>query len=542
MLSAAPSAEIEIPTTDIPSFFFQSVRRHAAFTDADNPRPLLIDGTEGISASLTIDSLEQLCQQLASGLYHEMGVRRGDVVAIAMPSSIHYPAVALAALMVGAKCTLANPAYTARELRHQLEDSGAAHVITTSAQCPTVCEAVASGSGPVRKLLVVDEDAPSCSLPTRTLHSILGSREFPRARIDNDKDMCGTVAFIPYSSGTTGPPKGVMLSHRNIVACVLQSATLTAPQSFPSTNIGVLPMFHVFGLLYLCFLMPYNGTTTVVMPQFSMPRFLKLVADYRATETMLVPPIINGLVKMPSFEHDLSSLRRIVVGAAALSAETIVALERRLPGLCITQGYGMTEASPTITLNPPGMRNATSVGTLAPGIQAKVVDTESGQPLAPGETGELCFRGPNIMMGYLNNAAATRDIIDADGFLHTGDIGRIDEHNYVILTDRKKELIKFNGFQVAPAELEGLLMQHPQVTDCAVAGIYCDERQTEVPKAYLVLSADVPAAEHARVGKEIVGWLNKQVAYFKQLRGGFAILDRIPKNASGKILRRLLRK
>ncbi|KAJ2496716.1 hypothetical protein GGH96_005638 [Coemansia sp. RSA 1972] len=523
--------EINVPDTDIPSFFFTSVKRHAVFTRSKSPRPLFIEGTE----SVTLAQLESLCTRLASGLYHTAGVRSGNVVAVVLGNTIHYPMIVLSALMAGASCTLVNPAYTAREIGHQLSDSRATHVVTTTELCSVVEAAIGEHKLPIHQILVTD-DAVSQTDRVQSVFDMLSSQEFPRACVDS----ASTVAFVPYSSGTTGTAKGVLLSHRNIVANVLQVAALSSYSSEPGTSAGVLPMFHSFGLLFLCLLMPYKGTTTVVMPRFEMQGFLQMVQDHHVTEAMLVPPIITGLIKAPQLvqQYDLSSLKTIVVGAAPLSSSSVAEMERLLPQVRVEQGYGMSEAGPALSINPAvGAINPRSAGCLLPNIEAKVID-DNGRVVGPGETGELCFRGPNVMLGYLGNATATRETIDSEGFLRTGDIGHIDESQHVFITDRKKELIKFNGFQVAPAELEGLLMQHPQIKDCAVAAVFDERRQTQVPRAYLVVASECSDAQ--AVGRRVVEWLNAQVAYFKQLRGGFVILEAIPKSASGKILRRML--
>ncbi|KAJ2633600.1 hypothetical protein H4R22_000347 [Coemansia sp. RSA 1290] len=537
--------DIDIPALDIPTFFFSNVIKNASFTRGSPPRPLFVDGAKDSQQTIALAELKAQSTKLASGLYHHAGVRAGDVVAVILPNSIHYTTVILAVLMVGASCTLVNPAYTVRELAHQLLDSKSKHVFTTTALCPNVSAAIDGNSIPISQLFVVDQTAPALKqIKTQSMFSIYCEKGYPQAYITNEQEQKSTVAFIPYSSGTTGKPKGVMLSHRNIIANILQAAALVGCQhqklAFPSTSVGVLPMFHSFGLLFLCLLMPFNGTSTVVMPKFDMTRFLQIIQEYRVTEAMLVPPILNCLAKMPKVTEpfDLSSLATIIVGAAPLSSDTIATLEQRMPQMQVLQGYGMSEGSPVLSLNPvSGTRNVMSVGRLVPNIEARVLD-DDGNFVGIGKAGELCFRGPNVMLGYVNNPEETQKTIDQDGFLHTGDVGHIDEHQHVFITDRKKELIKFNGFQVAPAELEGLLMQHPKVRDCAVAGIFDETRQTEVPKAFLVLTD----ADNAQaIGQEVVEWLNPQVAYFKQLRGGFTILESVPKSASGKILRRMLK-
>ncbi|KAJ2345716.1 hypothetical protein GGF43_005148, partial [Coemansia sp. RSA 2618] len=519
------------------------VRKHAEFTRTESPRPLFVDGSEDSTENVTFVQLESLCTKLASGLFHTKGVKAGDVVAVILPNSIHYTTVILSALMVGAACTLVNPAYTSREMGHQLTDARATLVITTVALSEAVEQAISEHSIPVEHVLVIDKPDKFSSSSLASIFDILCEQPFPRPSQNN----ATAVAFIPYSSGTTGRPKGVLLSHRNIVANMMQATVVLGSPSpramYPSTSVCVLPMFHSFGLLYLCLLAPVSGTATVVMTSFSMPRFLQLIQEHRVTDAMLVPPILNALVKMPNItqQYDLTSLATIVVGAAAQSTTTIETLESMMPHVRVRQGYGMTESSPTLAgIMESSTRNLLSVGRLAPNIEAKVVDN-NGRVVGWGETGELCFRGPNIMLGYAHNPEATRMAFDSDGFLLTGDIGYIDKTQHIFLTDRKKELIKFNGFQVAPAELEGLLMQHPRVQDCAVAGVFDEKRQTEVPRAYLVLTPkNSPCGSDEDDAQAIVEWLNAQVAYFKQLRGGFAILDAIPKSASGKILRRML--
>ncbi|KAJ2747165.1 hypothetical protein GGI20_000779 [Coemansia sp. BCRC 34301] len=510
---------LTVPDADLPSFFFSRLRQaHSA--NNDPPPSLYIDGDS--SSTLSLDAAETMTFQLASGLYYVAGVRQGDVVAVAMPNSTSYLPIVLAVLTLGATCTLANPSYTSRELAHQLSDSNARVVITVESLLPAVSEAIGSGSNVL--VFAADTDA-FCAL--------LSDRHFSRPTIDPST----TPAFIPYSSGTTGLPKGVVLSHRNVIANILQITSVhRTSTSQGGTSIAVLPMFHSFGLLFLCFVMPLSGITTVLTRKFDMSQFLALCKEHCVTETMLVPPIINALAKLPAkaIKEALSALRFVVVGAAPLSTDSIAALEAHLPECLILQGYGLTEACPAVSLNPPSARCATSVGRILPSIDAKVVDDE-GRPLGLSAVGELCFRGPNIMLGYLNNVEATSETIDDDGFLHTGDIGFIDEMQHVFVTDRKKELIKFNGFQVAPAELEGVLLQHPMVCDCAVKGVFDESRQTEVPRAYLVLTTS-----DDQTAKTVLAWVDAQVAYYKQLRGGYMLVNAIPRNASGKILRRLL--
>ncbi|KAJ1959383.1 hypothetical protein GGI12_004365 [Dipsacomyces acuminosporus] len=546
----SPYKNVDIPTVDLPSFFFSRVRQIPEFARSISPRPLFIDGAEGSAESLTLDQLEGLVDKLASGLYNRVGVRSGDVVAVVLPNSIYYTAILLSVMSLGASCTLANPAYTAHELGCQLSSSGSKFVITASALVPTIKSALGKQGAscvPDSSILVVDQDPDGGK--NASIFSILDDGEYPSVHLTDLESAKSTVALIPYSSGTTGLPKGVLLSHYNLVANIVQIATIQrryTNDKYPVTGTAMLPMFHIYGLVVQCFSSSVCGCSTVVMTKFEMLQFLSLVQTHHITNVFLVPPIMHSLAKLPIVKnYDLSSISWLSSSAAPLSSETYHQLGQQFQGVNIIQGYGMTEASPGISVADPARKSTSSSGTLLPNILAKVVD-EQGKCLGVGQEGELCFSGPNVMMGYLNNEQATSNAIDDDGFLHTGDIGYIDDQRLVFVTARKKELIKFNGFQIAPAELEGILMGHPSVRDCAVVGIFDSKRQTEVPKAHLVLAGDDKLVKSAtepldKIARQIVDWMNQQVVYYKQLRGGYAIVDSIPKSPAGKILRSLLK-
>ena len=270
------------------------------------------------------------------------------------------------------------------------------------------------------------------------------------------------------------------------------------------------------------------------MPRFDLEQFLQLHADYGITRSFVAPPIVVALAKHPIVDsYDLSALRQVFSGAAPLSAELALETGARL-GCEVVQGYGMTEASPVTQLTPPGQFKPGSVGVTTPNTELRVVDPASGADLDLDADGELWIRGPQVMKGYLNNPVATAATLDADGWLHTGDIGHIDSDGHVYIVDRLKELIKSSGFQVAPAELEGLLLTHPAVADAAVVG-RPDEERGEVPVAFIALK---PGAEASP--DEVRAFVDDQVAHFKRL-GDVTIVDTIPKSAAGKILRRLLR-
>ncbi|KAJ1858069.1 hypothetical protein LPJ73_001956 [Coemansia sp. RSA 2703] len=531
--------DVDVPATDLPTFFLGGLRAQAQFARSDSPRPVFIDGSaEG--ESLTLAQFEQLTRMLASGLHHHVGVRTGDVVLVVLPNSARYLAVTTAVLMAGGVCSPANPAYTAAELAHQLKHAHCRFVVTATATLATVRQAlVGYPAVPLHHVLCIDSKTVD---GVRSVTNVLCTQPFPQMRLHDHATMKRTAAFICYSGGTTGLPKGVVLSHYNVVANIQQGRHVQAMMHCGErqrTTLAVLPMFHSFGLVLTAHSLPLCGATLVVMAKFDLHGFLRLVEQHSVTDTLLVPPIINALAKTPGLaqKYNLSSLRWIVSGAAPLSAHTAMALEQRLPHVRVMQGYGLTETSPGLALNTPALCDARSSGPLLPSVEARVLDMH-GRSVGPNETGELCFRGPNIMLGYLDDPEETARCIDAEGFFHTGDVGFIDDRGLVHVTDRIKELIKFNGFQVAPAELEGILMQHGLVKDCAVVGVFDEERQTELPRAYIVLSS---AEDGEQAAQHVREWVDAQVAYYKRLRGGCFAIEAIPKTASGKILRRELR-
>jgi acyl-CoA synthetase (AMP-forming)/AMP-acid ligase II len=340
------------------------------------------------------------------------------------------------------------------------------------------------------------------------------------------------LVVLPYSSGTTGLPKGVMLTHYNLVANILQSACVI-PVDERDTILGVLPFFHIYGMVVIMNVGLYVGATVVTMPRFDLEQCLETFQKYRITFANVVPPIVLALAKSPLVDkYDLGRLRILFSGAAPLGEDIARAVSARL-GCVVTQGYGLTETSPVThaaRVGKAGLKTA-GIGPPVPNTEAKILDTITGAELGRNQEGEVCVRGPQVMTGYLNRPEATAAMIDPDGWLHTGDIGYADADGNFFIVDRVKELIKYKGLQVAPAELEAILLSHPAVADAAVVPL-ADEEAGQVPRAFVVLKGNATP-------EEIMAYVAQRVAPYKKLRE-VVITDQIPRSPSGKILRRLL--
>jgi acyl-CoA synthetase (AMP-forming)/AMP-acid ligase II len=451
------------------------------------------------------------------------GLTKGDVVAILSPNLPEYIVAFYAAATLGAIVTPVNPLYTIEEVARQFADAGAKFVVTIPQLLGTAREA-AKGSR-VEELFVFGE--AEGATPFASLLEEDG--EVPEVEIDPRED----IVALPYSSGTTGVCKGVMLTHRNIVANLSQIRASGHDLS-DDTLVCVLPLFHIYGLVAIANLALLSGAKTVMLPRFDFAQLLKVMQDYRVTFAHLVPPIILALTKQPCVaDYDLSALRTIFSGAAPLGSELSGDCEARL-GCEVIQGYGMTESSPATHITAPGRGRAGSVGPCVPNMECKLVSVETGEEVAgTGERGEVCVRGPQVMKGYLNCPDATAQTVDAEGWLHTGDVAYVDEEGYFYIVDRAKELIKYKAFQVAPAELEALLLTHPSVADAAVVPSP-DEEAGEVPKAFVVVREGQGLTE-----AEVLSFVAAHVAPHKKVRR-VEFVSQIPKSPSGKILRRLL--
>jgi acyl-CoA synthetase (AMP-forming)/AMP-acid ligase II len=512
MIIKGPYQDVSIPETALTPFVMHRARELG-------DKPALIDGPTGrkVSYSELADSIAIAAHNLA-----QRGFKKGDVFGILSPNCPEYAIAFHAVATLGGIVTPINPLYTKHEIAHQLKDSGARFLATVPGCAEKAVEAVQHG--------LIEEVFVFGTTPGATPFDslLVDNGRAEQVEIDPRKDLIA----LPYSSGTTGLPKGVMLTHHNLVANICQMEGLCYFYE-TDTLICVLPLFHIYGLVVVLNMGLYSGSTIVLMPRFDLESFLQAVQDYEVTLAHLVPPIVLALSKHPIVDnYRLPNLKTIFSGAAPLGEDLTRACMDRL-GITVRQGYGMTETSPVTHSSPapPLDIKFGSVGVPAPNTECKIIDLETGAPLGPGEKGEVCVRGPQVMIGYLNNPEATALTIDAEGWLHTGDIGYVDEDGHFFIVDRAKELIKYKGLQVAPAELEAVLLAHPSVADAAVIP-YPDDEAGEVPKGIIVLKEPIEP-------QALLEFVAERVAPHKRIRH-LEFVDKIPKSPSGKILRRVL--
>ncbi|KIK15852.1 hypothetical protein PISMIDRAFT_16239 [Pisolithus microcarpus 441] len=563
--------------------------------------PAFIDAVTGVTISR--GQLRSLTLQLAHSLINlpEPLQHRGNgatttrpTVLVFSPNSIVWPMMLLGASAAGYTATLANSGYNPDELKHQYIDAGAHLIFVHPSLLDTVKKMLTSiGCSDMRARVIVatsgwltgvpDNVTPDMSGFVR-LENLLGRGQLT-SEVKFDGERSEETAYLCYSSGTTGTPKGVQTTHYNITStidmarplwpntrpCLAPSIADAAGPEQPDVALGPLPYFHIYGMVKLILLPIALCTPSVVISGFVPEAFLKAVEKYRATSLVLVPPILIVFARLEAInKYDLSSVRTIISAAAPLNRNLVFAvktrferagfnvavvqgmsqrihirgpLETRLISPSWDVGYGLTETSPTVFILPNkyAYRHAGSVGVAIPNLEVRLAREDSGEVLTDIEgAGELWVRGPNVMKGYLNNPSATAAAITDDGWFKTGDIAVCNADGFFTIVDRRKELIKYKGFQVPPAELESLLLQHPDVADAAVIGVPSKEA-TELPRAYVVPARTIKKEETATFALGIQEWVARKVAPHKKLRGGVVLVQQIPKSASGKILRRELR-
>eukprot|EP00250_Pteridium_aquilinum_P008601 c18069_g2_i1 orf=316-1932(+) len=521
----------KLPDIDIPHHLSltQYCFEHIA-EFAHNPCLVQTNGKK----AYTFAEVELYSRRFAAG-FSQLGIDKGDVVMLLLPNCVEFVLLFLGLALRGAAATTCNPAYTAKEIAKQVNGSRAKLIITQATFTEKLAE-VADATYHSFEVMTTDEAQP------KHLHiSVLyEAQESQYVRVDVHPD---DVVALPYSSGTTGLPKGVMLTHRSLITSIAQQVDGENPNIYMTPDdviLCVLPMFHIYSLntVLLCSLRV--GASIVVMTKFEIVALLDVIQRFKVTIAPLVPPIVLALAKNPVVEkYDLSSIRMLMSGAAPLGRDLEASFQARVPQAVIGQGYGMTEAGPVLAMclafakNPFAVK-AGACGTVVRNAEVKIIDPETGDSLSHNEAGEICIRGAQIMKGYVGDPEATAHTIDKEGFLHTGDIGLIDDDEEIFIVDRVKEIIKFKGFQVPPAELEAILLSHPAIADAACVPKK-DEVAGEVPVAFVVRAhnADISASA-------IREFVAKQVVFYKRLYEVYFV-EAIPKSPSGKILRKELK-
>lgn len=506
------------------SYCFENISEFAS-------RPCLINGSTGEIHSY--QDVELTARKVASGL-NKIGIQQGQVIMLLLQNSPEFVFAFLGSSYLGSIATTANPFYTPSEIAKQAKASNARLIITHACYVDKLKDLAQDSDV---KIMCIDSPVEGCLHFSDLTQS--DENELPAVKISPDD-----VVALPYSSGTTGLPKGVMLTHKGLVTSVAQQVDGDNPNLYfhqEDVVLCVLPLFHIYSLnsVLLCGLRA--GAAILIMPKFDVKHLMELIPKYKVSIAPIVPPIVLAIAKYPDLDkYDLSSIRTLMSGAAPMGKELEDTLRRKLPNAKLGQGYGMTEAGPVLSMclafaKEPYEIKSGACGTVVRNAEMKIVDPETGSSLPRNQPGEICIRGSQIMKGYLNNPEATANTIDQDGWLHTGDVGYIDDDDEIFIVDRLKELIKYKGFQVAPAELEALLLNHPNISDAAVVPMK-DDATGEIPVAFVVRSKGSQITED-----DIKQYISKQVVFYKRI-GKVFFQDSIPKAPSGKILRKDLRK
>ncbi len=534
MTFASPFPDVEIPDVGV----YESLFADISESDADGVA--LVDTTTG--AQITYRDLVIRIDAFAGALA-DRGIGVGDVAGLLSPNSSAFAVAFHGILRAGATATTINTLFTAKDIAKQLTDAHARMLITVERLRTAAIEGAAHAGLSPAEVVIIDGPGEAVDGHPNADDLLASGADAPHVEFDPATHL----AVLAYSSGTTGNPKGVMLTHRNLVANVAQIRPIQGVREH-DTILAVMPFFHIYGMTVLLNAALHARAKLVIMPAFDLAEFLGNIARHRCTVAFIAPPVAIALAKHPMVDkYDLSSLRVVLSGAAPLDGELGHAVARRI-GCRVVQGYGMSELSPVSHCIPfdggaaliGGDAPLDSVGWTVPNALSKLIDPETGAEIPVPKSGrsapgELWFKGPNVMTGYLGNDTATAETIDAQGFLHTGDLACVDEHGCVYIVDRLKELIKYKGYQVPPAELEALLLTHPAVADAAVVGVVDSESGEEVPKAFVVRQQGVELT-----ADEVMAFVAEHVAPYKKVRQ-VEFIDAVPKSASGKVLRKDLR-
>lgn len=526
---------------------------------------LYID-SKNSSNFITVGQQRELTGKISNLLKTKYDIHVGDAVCLLLTNSIYLPSLHLGILGAGGVVSPANIAYQPHELRHQLKISQS-KLIVVSGNLDVLGDRLRGVASKAIEGVPTTTTTGEKNIPIVTLDSLIYQAFFdPKVKWDAPVDYPGDSckerhAYYCFSSGTSGLPKGVVTSHFNILANIAQQeAALKNGFYLPnSVYAAILPMSHIYGLSVFVYNLPnmHPYTTIVVFEKFDLELLLQKIDEHKISYLHVVPPMAvlfakSDIVVQPKYLNALKkNLKGMLTGAAPLAQSVIDEIDARLKnGIKITQSYGLTETSPsnTFAAYEPHLDNyhLESCGWLLPGIEARLVSSSENEEDNSKDTrGEIWLRGPNVMSGYLRNPEATKASFDETGeWFKTGDVGVVTPEGQWFVVDRSKELIKSKGHQVAPTELEGILLEHPDVRDAAVIGIDLPEEGTELPRGFIVLGnssnidIDIDTKSAALKIKE---WFDQQVSRYKQLWGGIVVIDKIPKSASGKILRRELK-
>ncbi|KAI9264247.1 hypothetical protein BDA99DRAFT_604667 [Phascolomyces articulosus] len=497
--------------------------------------PLSIDAVTG--ETITLNNLRHMVGALHAGL-RRFGLKQGDTVCFYAPNNINMAPIYLGTMAAGMTISPANTSYVSTELQRQLQVSEAKILIAHPGNLDIALEAAAAVGIPPSHVFSVIRDPQQRVQHYRDVFIDYTQPELPPVKMTHDESV-NTVAYLCFSSGTTGRSKGVMTSHYNVVSMVMEMhdfVGIFADPSVQKISLAVIPLYHFSGISTFFNMGIPGGSTSIFLEKYSIPAMCEAIQTFKVNDLPAAPPILIHLVNRPEVDkYDLSSLQRIGTGSAPIPPSVVTRCAEKYKAF-VGQGYGMTETSPVISFQTLETAKPDSIGRIIPCMLHKIIDSE-GREVGLNEPGELCVRGPNVMLGYKGDPEATANAIDKDNWLHTGDIVTKDEDGNLYIVDRIKELIKYKGFQVAPVELESVLLKCPYVADAGVIGIDDESQGTEIPLAFVTLPDNLKNQGNALAPK-IKAWVDERVANHKRLRGGVRVITEIPKSAAGKILRK----